>query len=208
LQGAPVRPATTEGALPWRQALQGMRPVMLPLAGIVLARSFMTAALTTYLPTFLSSEGAGLWSAGASLSLLEAAGVVGALLGGTLSDRLGRRWVLFISLLVTPLLMFAFLGLSGSARLPLLVPLGLTALCTGPVLLALVLESFPGNRALANGTYLGLSFLIRTGAVVVFGALGDAFGLRPAYTVSAFIPLLGLPLLLLLPERRRQVVPA
>lgn len=202
LRGVPVRPSSAPGSLPWRQALRGMRPLMVPLAGIVLARSFMAAALTTYLPTFLSSEGAGLWSAGASLSLLEAAGVAGALLGGTLSDRLGRRWVLFISLLATPLLMFAFLGLKGWARLPLLVPLGLTALCTGPVIIALVLESFPNNRALANGTYMGLSFLIRTGAVVAFGALGDAFGLRPAYTASAIIPLLGLPLLLLLPERR------
>jgi predicted MFS family arabinose efflux permease len=37
---------------------------------------------------------------------------------------------------------------------------------------------------------------------VVIGALGDLFGLRLAFTVSAVIPLLGLPMLLLLPRRR------
>jgi predicted MFS family arabinose efflux permease len=36
----------------------------------------------------------------------------------------------------------------------------------------------------------------------VIGALGDLFGLRLAFTVSAVIPLLGLPMLLLLPSRR------
>jgi len=73
----------------------------------------LSASLTTYLPTFLSEEGATLWFAGASLSVLEAAGVVGTLLGGSLSDRLGRRQVLAISLLTTLLLVFAFLSAEG-----------------------------------------------------------------------------------------------
>jgi FSR family fosmidomycin resistance protein-like MFS transporter len=179
-----------------------MRPLLLPLAGIIVARAFMVSALTTYLPTFLSEEGADLWFAGASLSILEAAGVMGALTGGSISDRLGRRWVLGISMLVTPGLMLVFLLLSGWARFPLLLLLGFTSLAVTPVMMALVQESYPENRALANGLYMAISFLLRSGVVVVLGGMGDLFGLRTAFAVSAVVPLVGLPLLLLLPEEQ------
>ena len=193
------RPLNPGDGLPWRRALRSMGPLLLPLAGIIVARAFMVSALTTYLPTFLSEEGADLWFAGASLSILEAAGVVGALTGGSISDRLGRRWVLFISMMVTPGLMIVFLFLSGWARFPLLLLLGFTSLAVTPVMMALVQESFPENRALANGLYMAISFVLRSGVVVVLGGMGDLFGLRTAFAVSAVATLVGLPLLLFLP---------
>ena len=190
--------------LPWRQVLRSMGPLLFPLIGVIVVRSFMVSALTTYLPTFLSEEGAGLFFAGASLSMLEGAGVIGALLGGSLSDRLGRRAVLFASMLTTPLMMFAFLLLDGWLQIPLLMLMGLTALSVGPVIMALVQESAPENPALANGVYMALSFLIRAGAIAALGGIGDIFNLRVAFTASAVITLLGLPLVLILPGRDRQ----
>jgi FSR family fosmidomycin resistance protein-like MFS transporter len=203
LRDVPGRPPNVGQGLPWRQALRSMGPLLVPLVGIIVVRSFMITALTTYLPTFLSKEGADLWFAGVSLSVLEAAGVAGALLGGSVSDRLGRRRVLLISLLTTTLFMFVFLELNGWARFPALLILGLTALSITPVIMAVVQESFPDNRALANGIYMALNFTIRSGAVVVVGMLGDLFGMRLAFTVSAIIPLLGVPFILLLPGRAR-----
>jgi FSR family fosmidomycin resistance protein-like MFS transporter len=197
-----ARPAPAAESLPWKQALRVMGPILVPLVGIIVVRSFMSAALTTYLPIFLTDEGAELWFAGVSLSILEAAGVVGALLGGSLSDRLGRRIMLGVSLLSTPALMVLFVVLSGWLRLPLLLLLGLTSLSITPVIMALVQETSPQNRALANGTYMMLSFLIRSGVVVLVGAMGDLWGMRAAFLVSAVIPLLGLPFLRLLPGRR------
>jgi FSR family fosmidomycin resistance protein-like MFS transporter len=196
------RPPNTADALPWRHALRRMRPLLVPLTGIIIARLFMVSVLTTYLPTFLTEEGSGLFLAGASLSILEGAGVVGALLGGSLSDRLGRRAILFGSMLATPLLMFAFLAADGWFQVALLVLLGLSALCVGPVIMALVQESLPENRALANGVYMALSFVLRSGAIVVIGAIGDLLSLRTAFAVSATVPLFGLPLLLFLPKKR------
>ena len=195
------RPPNVAEALPWGEALSRLRPLLAPLIGIVIARSFMVSALTTYLPTFLSEEGAGLFFAGASLSVLEGAGVVGALVGGTLSDRLGRRAVLFSSLLSTPLLMFAFLAADGWLHVPLLLLLGLSALSVGPVIMAVAQESLPENRALANGIYMALSFVLRSGVIVVIGAVGDWLGLRPAFALSAAAALLGVPLILLLPPK-------
>ena len=200
LRDVPGRPSNGGQGLPWRRALRAMRPLLIPLIGIIVARSFVSAALTTFLPTFLSEEGAGRLLAGGALSILEAAGVVGALSGGSISDLLGRRLVLFISMLVTPLLMFVFLAVSGWGQFPLLLALGFTSLSVTPVIMALVQESFPENRALANGVYMALSFILRSGVVVALGWLGDLFGMRLAFTASGAITLLGLPLILLLPK--------
>jgi FSR family fosmidomycin resistance protein-like MFS transporter len=197
------RPPNAGQGLPWRQALRVMGPLLVPLVGIIVVRAFMSSALTTYLPTFLVEEGNELWLAGISLSVLEAAGVVGALLGGSMSDRLGRRVILLLSLLVTPIAMLAFLVVEGWLRFPLLLVMGLTALSVTPVIMALVQESFPENRALANGVYMALNFLIRSGAVVIVGAMGDLWGMRPSFMVCALVMLLGLPFLLLLPVRQR-----
>lgn len=202
LRDVPVHVARSVEPLPWRQFLSIMGPFLLPLIAIITVRAFMISSLTTYLPVFLTEEGSELWLAGASLTLLEGAGVAGALLGGSLSDRFGRRAVMGVALLVTPVLMFLFLFADGWLRIPLLLALGLTALSVIPVLMALVQESFPENRALANGVYMALSFLIRSAAVLVVGAIGDTWGMRPAFAVSAIAPLLGLPFLWLFPKGR------
>ena len=201
LKNVSTQPTNAGQGLPWRQALRSMGPLLIPLVGIIVARLFMTRSLTTYLPIFLSEEGADLWLAGASLSLLEAGGVVGALLGGAMSDRLGRRLIVFISTLTTPLLMFAFLATDGWLQFPLLLVMGFTALSVTPVIMALVQESFPENRALANGVYMSFSFILGSAVVVVLGAVGDLFGLRLAFTASAIITLLGLPLIFILPKK-------
>jgi len=201
LKDVPTQPVNAGQGLPWRQALRSMGPLLLPLTGIIVARLFMVRSLTTYLPIFLSEEGADFWLAGASLSLLEAGGVVGALLGGAMSDRLGRRLVLFVSMLTTPLFTFAFLTVDGWLKFPLLVVMGFTALSVTPVIMALVQESFPDNRSLANGVYMSLSFVLGSVVTLVLGAMGDLFGLRLAFTASAVITLLGLPLISLLPRK-------
>ena len=71
-------PPTASRAPGLGAALRHMRPLMVPLVGIVVVRGFMMASLTIFLPTFLTDEGAGLWLAGAALTLLEAAGVAAA----------------------------------------------------------------------------------------------------------------------------------
>lgn len=187
----------------WRAALRAMRPLLFPLVGITIVRAFMSAALSTYLPLFLKSEGSNLWFAGAALAIIEAAGMVGSLTAGSISDRVGRRKVLLAAMALATPLMFAFILASGFARLPLLIALGFTALSIMPVMMALVQDRFPENRAMANGIYLGLSFLSNAAATLALGILADAFSLRIAFTISAAVPLLGLPFVALLPKRNR-----
>lgn len=202
LRHVPGKPPSTGLSLPWKSALRQMRPLMLPLAGILVVRAFMSASITTFLPTYLSEEGAELWLAGASLSILEAAGVLGALAGGSLSDRFGRKPLLTLSMLFSPLFLFLFINTSGRAQIAILPLLGFTAISTTPVIMALVQESYPENRALANGIYMAMSFLIRSAVVVLVGGIGDIYGLRQGSIISGILMLLGIPLILLLPQTK------
>jgi FSR family fosmidomycin resistance protein-like MFS transporter len=201
LRNVADRPATTAGPRPWRPALRAMRPVLLPVAGIMSARTLLIAALTTYLPTFLNSEGLSLWWAGAALSVMQVAAMGGALAGGPMSDRWGRRSILAASLGFSALFMFLFLGAQGWVAIPLLLLLGFSSVAVMPVSMALVQESFPQDRALANGIYMAINFLVLAIGVLALGALADRLGLRAAFTISAAVALLGLPLILLLPRR-------
>jgi FSR family fosmidomycin resistance protein-like MFS transporter len=197
LRGARPEPDRTQRAV--GVAGPSMRRFFVPLTGIVGARALMMAAFTTFLPVFLREEGLSLWWAGASLSILEGAGVVGALTGGAASDRLGRKQVLLGSLLLTPVFMVGFVFAAGWGRVPLLLGLGFAGLMATPVIMAAVIESFPGKRALANGNYMALNFVARAVAVVLVGAAADVVGMRQAFLACAVVGLLGAPFVLLLP---------
>ncbi len=132
------------------QMWRALGRVLVPITGILLCKNFMSSALTTFLPTFLSSEGKSLWFGGAALAILELSGAVGALAAGTLSDRLGRRTVLFIALAVSPLLVFALLAADGWILFPILVALGFTILSPTPVVMAIVQDRASDNPATAN----------------------------------------------------------
>jgi len=192
----------------WWPAMRALSPLLLPLSGFVIARSFLIEPLTTFLAVLLRGEGAALWLSGVSLTVVEAAGVVGALFSGSLSDRLGRHRVLLVLIAIGPVLMLLFLAavIWGAAagvwlQFPLLLLLGLTQISITPVIMALVQESYPQNRALANGVYMALSFALRSLVTPAVGALGDAVGLRVAFAVGALIQLLALPLVGKLPRR-------
>jgi FSR family fosmidomycin resistance protein-like MFS transporter len=192
----PSKERSADASREWRT----MRRFFLPLSGVVVSRATMMAAFTTFLPVFLHEEGVSLWWAGAALFVLEAAGVVGALTGGSASDVLGRKKVLAASLLVTPVLMVGFVFAAGWGRLPLLLGLGFAGLMATPVIMAWVQEGFPENRALANGTYMALNFVARAVAVVLVGGLADMIGMRQAFLACAFFGLPGVLFIFRIPE--------
>ena len=75
-----------------------------------------------------------------------------------------------------------------------------------PVMMALISERFPENRAMANGLYLGLSFLANAAATLALGLVWPTrSALRIAFAVSTLAArCLGLPLVALLPGRKRE----
>ncbi len=180
--------------------LSAARSLFLPLTILVFARSFLITGLGFYLPTFLTGEGASLGLAGGALAIYELAGVGGALASGTLSDRLGRKPVLTVTMLSAPLLTLAFINTSGWVRIVVLLALGLTALSTQPVLMALVQDHFPQHRSSANGAYIAMAFITRSVTAILIGMMGDSLGLRSAFFWIALISLIAVPVILMLPK--------
>ena len=163
----------------------------------------MVATLSTFMPTYLTSEGASLWVAGASLSILETAGVVGAFLSGSLSDRFGRRRMLVISFIGTPIFMFLFIYSKGILQVPLLIFMGFFGISITPVIMAIVLENFPDNRSFANGIYMAFNFVLMALATLTVGQLADLINLRFTFIISAGLILCGLPFIRLLPKSNK-----
>jgi len=207
LRKIPGRPPERRAAGKWWPAFLSMRRVLLPVVGIGITSSLMDAALTIYLPTFLTGEGVDLRMAGISLSILQVAGVLGSFSGGFLSDRLGRRMVIGFAMLSTPLFLFLFLQTAGLIQAAIIACMGLTLLSIQPVAMAIVYENFPENRAFANGIYMALGFGISSASALVLGALGDTFGLRQAFSVGGIMMLVGLPVVFLLPAGKSALSP-
>lgn len=202
LRGATLHNEEDGEHVHWRTAVRGMRRLMLLLAGLVAARSMMMMSITIFLPLFLTEEGSSIWLAGAALSIVEAAGIAGAFAGGWISDHVGRKAVLVFGHVAAPIALLLFVMYDGAIQIALLPVIGFTLLAIPPVLMAVVQESFPETRALANGVFLSISFAIRSLAAIGFGAVGDAFGLASAMGIAAFAMFGGLPLIWLLFRNR------
>lgn len=192
--------AHSEKSANLRPLIPYLKRLFLPLLVVMFFRNFLHVALTTYLPRFMDMEGASFWMAGAALSILEFAGVGGALISGTISDRLGRKPVLLVATIGSTLFMLIFLNVEGWMLVPVLLALGFTALSTTPILLAIVQEQLPNNRAMGNGLFMSIAFLLRPISLLVIGMIGDRIGLRPAFYGSAIIALLAIPGILTLPK--------
>ena len=202
LRGLSARP---EKPGSFRAILGELPRVFLPIAAFTLLRYPLMESLSTYLPTFMSQKGSSLWVAGASFSIYMASGVIGVLAIGPLSDRFGRKQVLTVVTLIPAGLALLFLNSSGAATVVLLVLLGLTTLSTNPVILAIVQEHFPNNRATANGIWMMISFVLRPLATIAIGFMGDTIGLERAMFWAAWFSLLAVFAIWRLPERKEQL---
>ncbi len=200
LNGITTLPKKEPTKIHWKTALRDMSKVMIPVTFIILARSMMLSSLTIYLPIFMTDQGASLWVAGASLTILQVSGMVGAFLAGGLSDRFGRRLMLIISYVATPILMYLFIQSKNAMQIPLLILLGFFAVSVVPVIMAIVLENANENRSFANGVYMAVSFIIQALATLLVGIISDAVNLQVTFTISAGLVFLGLPFILMLPK--------
>jgi len=204
LRDVPAQPAQPPDPIPWKQAWALLRPVLIPVSALLITRALAQVAFSTFLPTFLTEEGATLWLAGGSLTIMEFAGIGGAFLGGSLSDRLGRKPVLIAAGLGTATFAFAFLATSQLVlRLVTLLGLGATMLSMTPILMALIQDHYPEQRALANGAFMAVNFVVGSFAMLGVGWLSDNLGLHNAFLLSAGILTLGLPIILALPDGHR-----
>ncbi len=86
--------------------------------------------------------------------------------------------------------------------MPLLLFLGFTALATGPILLAVVQETFKNDRAFANGMFMFLYFLTLGLGLLITGLAAEQFGLRTTYFVTGLVAFLSIPAVLMLKTKQ------
>ena len=195
-------PLHVEKQTGFRELIPYIPRLFLPLFAIMFFRSFLTTGLGVYLPTLLEGEGASIWKAGTTLAIYQFAGVIGAVLGGTLSDRLGRKPVLFTVSVIAPLLIMVFLRASGWMIFPVLIITGLFVLSSQPILLAIVQDQLPTHRSIGNGFFMTLNFICLSISAVAIGMLSDHLGLRQAFSWIAIAGLFTTPFIFLIPHAR------
>jgi len=200
LLGPIPRPARRGDEAGFFTLLKERRRPLAILMSFVALRALVVGTVSVFTPAYLVARGLTLAQAAGGYALFELAGAAGALAGGTLSDRLGRRRTLSaIQVMVMP----SFIALTAGPE-SLLVP---SLLLTGglvfggsPILLAVLQELLPEARSTASGLYFSASYILTGLAAVIFGATADALGIQTAFTLLAFAPLLALPFALVLPE--------
>jgi FSR family fosmidomycin resistance protein-like MFS transporter len=175
---------------------QEIKHVLIPLSGILAARSFMHASMGVFLTVFVEKQTGSLWYGGAALALYEVFGVAGVLSAGTFSDWLGRQRVLFWVLMTAPVAILIFVFTTGFLKIAMVAVTGFTVLSTTPVMLAIIQENARDNPSAANGLFMMISFAVRAVAVFFAGVIGDFTGLENMFVVSALIGFCGLPFLL------------
>jgi FSR family fosmidomycin resistance protein-like MFS transporter len=157
------------------------------------------------MPTYLTTEGVSLTNAGIFYAILQAAGVIGALFFGSISDKLDHQKLLIFLVILTAIIMVGFLFNTNPAfRIPLMILLGFFGISKTPILMAMVQSHFPNNRALANGIYMAINFAISPIQNLGVGALGDHFGLHTTYYIATAISLLAIPAIFAMPKLKTQ----
>jgi len=176
--------------------------LFIPVLGLLLIKSFTASVITTFLPTYLMTKGYSLWMAGGTLSILQAAAMLGVLLTGTISDKVGRRKLLIILGMGAPFSMLLFLFYIKLTIVPTVILLGLIAFSSTPVVLALIQESDFKYPSIANGIYMMISFILSSLFVLLFGRLADIMGLEKSFYIFAVCSFAGLPFVFLMPEHK------
>jgi len=183
------------------EAVRARGGALLLLSGVVIFRSLSLAGFQTFFPAYMVENGASLVFAGMALTFYEIGGVGGTFLGGSLSDRFGRRTMMAISQLTAGPILFSALALSQEPiGMGLLAVGGLLALSAAPVQLTLAQELLPQNRSVASGVVMFLGFEGAVVANLAIGFVADRLGLQTALSFSVLGSMLSLPLTVLLPR--------
>ena len=117
---------------------------------------------------------------------------IGTLVGGPVGDRIGRKYVIWASILGTApfSMMMPHVGLAWTVVLSFCVGLMLSS--AFPAILLYAQELLPNKLGLISGLFFGFAFGIAGIASAVLGGMADKYGIEAVYNVCAFMPLLGL----------------
>lgn len=185
----------------WRSDVRQYGRAFVLIWFIVVVRSVITLAHILFLPLLLRQRGQSLILGGTAILLFGGIGALGGLLGGTLSDRIGRRAVMAASLIAGAPLLLAFGLMRGPwALLPL--SLGGFALYLGaPVNIVMAQEMLPRRASLASSLVTGMAWGTAGISLTLVGAVADRIGLSATLMATIALTLPALAAVAALPHR-------
>jgi FSR family fosmidomycin resistance protein-like MFS transporter len=174
---------------------------------LVFSKYFYLASMSSYFTFFLMQRfGISVQNAQLHLFLFLAAIALGTFLGGPVGDRIGRKAVIWVSILgVAPFaLVLPYANLFWCSVLAAII--GLIIASAFSAILVYAQELVPGKVGTMAGLFFGLAFGLGGIGSAVLGLLADHRGIPFVFQVCSFLPLIGL-LTAFLPnlETRRRV---
>ena len=163
------------------------------LLALIFSKFFYLVSLTSYYTFYLITKfHVSVGTAQICLFVFLFSVALGTIVGGPVGDRIGRKYVIWASILgVAP-----FTLLLPYANLPwtigLTVPIGFILSSAMPAILVYAQEMLPGRTGLVAGLFFGFAFGMAGVGSAVLGRLADHTSVAHVYAVCAYLPLIGL----------------
>ncbi len=188
------KPAAAKASLGASHAAgSGIAFAVLILFLLMFSKNAYTASLTSYYTFYLIGKfQVTVQASQLLLFLFLVAQASGALIGGYLGDRIGRRAIIWISILgALPLtLMLPFANLFWTAVLTVLI--GAIMSSAFPAILTYALELMPNKVGMMAGMFYGVSFGLGALSAAALGFIADWTSIETVYRLCSFLPVLGL----------------
>lgn len=191
----PRRAASSQAALGEAAALPRRRVIfaVCVLIALVFSKYVYLSSLTSYYTFYLIDRfHISVQSAQYHLFILLAAVAAGTIAGGPVGDRVGRKRVIWVSILgVAPFsLLLPHVGLGATAVLSVFI--GLILASAFSAILVYAQELMPGKVGMVAGLFFGLAFGIAGIGSAVLGKVADHTGINYVFHLCAWLPLIGL----------------
>ena len=170
---------------------------------LIFTKYFYLASLNSYLTFYLISRfGLSIQQAEMYLFLFLFAVAAGTIVGGPVGDRIGRKRVIWGSILgAAPFaLALPYADLFWTAVLTVVI--GLVIASAFSAILVHAQELLPDRIGTVSGLFFGFAFGVGGIGAAALGALADATSITTVYQVCAFLPLLGI-VAVFLPSREK-----
>jgi FSR family fosmidomycin resistance protein-like MFS transporter len=188
-QASGARSAAAAPMLPRRRVVFALAV----LITLVFSKYFYLACISSYYTFFLIGKfGLSVKSAQLHLFLFLAAIAAGTFLGGPIGDRIGRKAVIWASILgMAPFaLMLPHANLFWSGVLTAII--GVIGASAFSAILVYAQKLVPGNVGLMAGLFFGLAFGLGGIGSALLGALADRHGIPFIFMICSYLPLIGL----------------
>lgn len=160
---------------------------------LMFSKFFYLASISSYYEFYLMQRfGLSAHRAAVLLAIFLFAVAAGTLVGGPLGDRIGRKRVIWASILgCAPFtLMLPYVGLGWTVALSVVI--GVVLASAFPAIIVYAQDMLTHRIGMVSGLFYGFSFGLGGIGAAVLGVLADHYGIGFVYRVCAFLPLLGL----------------